>query len=130
MPGGRSGAPKATVERHAAAKPMDRRTIVSLFAEAERAAGVAHVKGRGAYGLRRVAVDEAKLRKISRDAMREHGGWADNQMPDTVYADQERSVFATKRVTFALISVVKAPARKGRKQQTNDKHRLQAESGV
>jgi hypothetical protein len=93
MPGGRSGAPKATVERHAAAKPMDRRTIVSLFAEAERAAGVAHVKGRGAYGLRRVAVDEAKLRKISRDAMREHGGWSDNQMPDTVYADQESERF-------------------------------------
>ncbi len=93
MPGGRSGSPIATIERHAGAGSMDRRTIVELFTKAETAAGVPHVPGRGAYGLRRVAVDEAKKLGISRDGMREHGGWTDNQMPDTVYADQEAEGF-------------------------------------
>lgn len=93
MPGGRSGNPMATIERHATASPINRRTIVEMFALTEAKAEVEHVAGRGAYGLRRVAVDEAKRLGISRDALREHGGWADNQMPDSVYADQDADHF-------------------------------------
>jgi len=26
---------------------------------------------------------------ISREALKEHGGWADTQIPDRIYADQE-----------------------------------------
>ena len=52
-------------------------------------AGIASVPGRGAYGLRRAAVDAAKALGISREALKEHGGWADTQIPDRIYADQE-----------------------------------------
>jgi hypothetical protein len=92
MPGGRKGTPVATVERHSSGH-VAKKTIVELFPLIEAEAKVPHVRGRGAYGLRRVAVDEAKKLGISRDAMREHGGWSDNQMPDAVYADQESEHF-------------------------------------
>lgn len=89
MPGGRSGKAVATVLRHGSAQPIDRSVVDDWFHEAERLAEVPVVKGRAAYGLRRIAVDAAKAQGISREAMREHGGWADNQMPDKIYADQE-----------------------------------------
>lgn len=45
--------------------------------------------GRGAYGVKRAAVDAAKAEGISREGLKAHGGWTDTQMPDQVYADQE-----------------------------------------
>ena len=87
LPGGRSGSPHA-VERHRHVRPIGRRRILAWFHAAERAANVASVPGRGAYGLRRAAVDAAKALGISREALKEHGGWADTQIPDRIYADQ------------------------------------------
>ena len=49
---------------------------------------IAHVDGRGWYGLRRAAVDAAKAAKISREGLQAHGGWSDAQVPDRIYADQ------------------------------------------
>jgi integrase len=88
LTGGRKGEPHA-VDRHRTAAPVNRRTLQQWFKEAEQLAGIAHVKGRGAYGLRRAAVDGAKELGISREGLKEHGGWVDSQMPDQVYADQE-----------------------------------------
>jgi hypothetical protein len=51
---------------------------------------VTHIFGRGAYGIRRVAVDAAVERGISQDALKEHGGWTDTQMPERIYREQER----------------------------------------
>jgi integrase len=89
MPGGRSGKAVATIERHGSAQPINRSVIDDWFHNAERKAEVKTVKGRAAYGLRRVAVDAAKAAKISREGLKEHGGWADMQMPDSIYADQD-----------------------------------------
>lgn len=88
LTGGRSGDPRAE-ERHASAKSVNRRTLGEWFKEAEQLAGVPHVPGRSTYGLRRAAVDAAKNEGISREGLKEHGGWTDSQMPDQVYADQE-----------------------------------------
>lgn len=69
--------------------PVQRTTIRAWHREAERLAKIPHVDGRGYYGLRRAAVDGAKEQGISRDGLRESGGWADTQMPDRVYADRD-----------------------------------------
>lgn len=86
--GGRKGTPIA-VDRHRTADPVGPRTLLAWFKEAEQLAGITHVPGRAAYGLRRAAVDSAKTQGISREGLKEHGGWTDSQMPDQVYADQE-----------------------------------------
>lgn len=89
MPGGRSGKPVATVERHATAEPIDRTALRKWLRAAETLAGVEHQKGRGGYGIRRAAVDAAKAMKISREGLKASGGWKDTQMPDRIYAEQE-----------------------------------------
>lgn len=90
LAGGRKMAdPRATVTRHLEAKPVDRSVLDDWFHEAEDLAGVTKVKGRGAYGLKRQAVDAAKAAGISREGLQRLGGWETTQMPDMVYADQE-----------------------------------------
>lgn len=81
--------PTATVERHATAKPVGQRAILGWFDRAEAKAGVAKVEGRGPYGVRRAFVDAGKELKISREGLTALGGWADPQMADRIYADEE-----------------------------------------
>jgi integrase len=81
--------PTATVERHAGAKPVVRRTIGEWWALAEARAEVSHLEGRGPYGVRRMFTDESKKRKISREGLTAMGGWSDPQMADRVYADDD-----------------------------------------
>ena len=69
--------------------PIEDTAIRKWFRDAEDEAGVQHVNGRGAYGLRRIAVDAAKELGISREGLQAHGGWIDSQVPDSIYADQE-----------------------------------------
>ena len=89
MPGGRKGQGVATVERHANARPVNRRWILHQFRLAETRAGVPHVPGRGAYGVKRAAVDAVKALRISREGLKAHGGWSSTQIPDRIYADME-----------------------------------------
>jgi integrase len=90
LPGGRKMEdPVATVARHATAPALSRSVIDGWFHEAERVAEVPTVAGRAAYGLRRAAVDAVKAAHISREGLQAHGGWADTQMPDRIYADQQ-----------------------------------------
>lgn len=80
----------ASVERHAEAPPVDKRTLNDWFRAAEIVAGITHVKGRGAYGVKRVAVDAAIDEDISEDALKEHGGWTSSAMPQGIYRDRQR----------------------------------------
>lgn len=89
MPGGRSGQPVADPERHGTAAPLDRGTLRDWFRRTEELAGVPHMPRRGAYGVRRLAVDEYKKLGISREGLMAAGGWSDSQVPDAIYADQE-----------------------------------------
>lgn len=75
--------------RYATAAPLGRDQIDKWFHAAERLAEVPSLPGRAAYGLRRAAVDAAKEAGISREGLQAHGGWADTQMPDRIYADQQ-----------------------------------------
>ena len=52
-------------DRHRTAGPVSRRTLQDWFRDAEEVAGVPHLKERGAYGLRGVAVDAANDTGIS-----------------------------------------------------------------
>lgn len=88
MPGGRSGRAVADVERHGKAGPIDRSVLDNWFKAAETLAEVPHVRGRGPYSFRRVHVDEAKRRHVSREGLKEVGLWGDHQTPDRIYADQ------------------------------------------
>lgn len=74
---------------YAARGPIDRTAVRAWHRETERLAGIEHLKGRGPYGSRRAGVDAAKAAQISREGLQAHGGWADSQMPDAVYADAE-----------------------------------------
>jgi hypothetical protein len=88
MPGGRS-AKWVAAERHRTAKPVGTRTMQDYFHAAEGLAGVARVKGRAFYGLRRAHVDATKAAGISREGLKAAGGWADSQMPDMIYSEQD-----------------------------------------
>jgi integrase len=71
-------------------KPVSRTQVRNWFREAEKLAGIKHVRGRGPYGLRRAGVDGAKAEGADRDALMQFGGWTDTQMPDRVYASAEQ----------------------------------------
>jgi integrase len=86
--GGRSGRPRVSA-RQREAQPVGRRAVLSWFREAEERAGVAHIRGRSLYGLRRAGVDRAKELGISREALKRLGGWSDTQVPDAIYAEQD-----------------------------------------
>ncbi len=65
--------------------------IRKWFLAAEELAEIPHVDGRATYGLRRQGVDGAHAEGISPDGLQQFGGWADKQIPDTIYRDQDRS---------------------------------------
>lgn len=96
MPGGRSGKPRATVERHLNAGPMDVGAMRDFHRDAEKKVGIEYIKGRSLYGLRRAAVDGAKALGASREGLQRLGGWSDTQMPDRIYADQEADYARTE----------------------------------
>ncbi len=84
--------PTAEVDRHATAAPLTMGPVRKWVRKAEELAEpkIANVKGRAGTGIRRIVVDEAKKRKISREGLMAIGGWSDSQVPDSIYADQER----------------------------------------
>jgi integrase len=86
----RDGIKVAVPEIHGEAAPIDKRTINDWWRAAETLAGVPHVKGLAAYGGRRRLVDAALDEDISPDALREHGGWTSDRMPQEVYRGRNR----------------------------------------
>lgn len=97
LTGGRTGADHAVARpEQAHAVPVCMSAIRGWFAAAETLADVRHVKGRSTYGIKRQAVDAAKILKLSRDALTELGGWSDPQMADRIYADMLAREAATE----------------------------------
>ncbi len=80
---------------HPDARPVSRSQWRRWIAQAETLAEVTHVKGRGGRGLRRAGVDGAKRARISREALKNFGGWSSTEVADDVYADQE-AVYAAE----------------------------------
>lgn len=87
MIGKKQGRPRAT-ERHRTAAPVSESTFGDWWREAERLAKVEHVRGRGLYGGRRLAVDESE--GLDMLALQELGGWTDEQTPNRIYRERER----------------------------------------
>lgn len=77
--------------------------VMKWFRAAERAAGIAHAPGRGAYGARRVAVDEAIRAGASRGVLQAIGGWSDARTPEQIYRDQERHDDRTAAATVRAV---------------------------
>lgn len=73
----------------ATARTLSRQAWDRWFTQAETKANIPHQEGRGAYGLRRAGVDGAKAEGVSREGLKEFGGWRDTATPDLIYADQE-----------------------------------------
>lgn len=84
-PGGRFAS-----EKQATQPPVHTRTVNDWFRAAETLAQVPHVVGRAAYGIRRVAVDQALAAGISPDGLQAHGGWSSDRMPQAIYRDQRK----------------------------------------
>ena len=78
------------VNRHLTAPTVTRMQLRRWFLDAEALARVPHLRGRGAYGLRRVAVDAAVAEKISPDGLQAHGGWTNSKTPNEIYRETER----------------------------------------
>lgn len=70
-------------------RPVSREWVHENFHAAERAAKVPVIRLRGAYGLRRVAVDAALNEGISEAGLQAAGGWSDVKIPHSVYRDNE-----------------------------------------
>lgn len=70
---------------------VDDTAVREWVCAAEAIAGIDHIDGRAWYGGRRAGVDGAKGEKISREGLKEWGGWTDSQVPDSIYADEEMS---------------------------------------
>lgn len=62
--------------------------VRKTFREAERRAGVEHVHGRGAYGMRRGSVDVGSA-ELSPAGLKNLGGWTDIKMPEQIYKENE-----------------------------------------
>lgn len=86
---------------HGDSGPCSRMVIGKWFRLADKLAGVAHVPGWAAYGLRRQAVDGSEELQVSDRARQIAGGWMDIQTPNTIYADQQPK-WALKEAADAL----------------------------
>lgn len=88
--GGRKGEdPVAVVATHRVDRQLAKRTLLDWFHLAETRAKVTPVPGGAFYRLRRAAVDFALAADVSRHGLMSLGGWADTQVPERIYADQE-----------------------------------------
>lgn len=76
--------------------PVSRRPLGYWLTDAEHLAGIEHVPGRLAYGIRRVATDGAIDLEVSADTLKAHGGWADTQIPDRIYRERQSLIAARK----------------------------------
>jgi hypothetical protein len=58
------------------------------FQQAEKLAGIPHIKGRGGYGLRRATVGGARKERVSEEATKNLFGWKDLTMVGTYGEEQ------------------------------------------
>jgi integrase len=67
---------------------LHKQTIYRWFRRCEKLAGIKHVEGRCAYGIRRTAVDALLAEGISLPALQNNGGWSSPAIPTQEYADR------------------------------------------
>jgi hypothetical protein len=77
-------------------KPLSRDGARIAFQELERIAGVPHVRGRGWYGLRRVATDIAEIATTDDRVKDRLGGWHDSETRKQIYQDREAAELRIK----------------------------------
>jgi hypothetical protein len=77
-------------------KPLSRDGARIAFQELERIAGVPHVRGRGWYGLRRVATDIAETATTDDRVKDRLGGWQDSETRKQIYQGRETAELRTK----------------------------------
>ena len=73
----------------AATKPLSRDGARAAFQDLERIAGVPYVRGRGWYGLRRIAADMAETETTDDRVKDRLGGWQDSETRKQIYQDRE-----------------------------------------
>jgi hypothetical protein len=71
------------------AKPLSRDGARAAFQELERIARVPYVRGRGWYGLRRIAADMAETETTDDRVKDRLGGWKDSETRKQIYQDRE-----------------------------------------
>jgi integrase len=124
---------RGTNERYGNASVLSSDTIRDLFRLAAVRAKVRTEEGLGPYGVRRAFVDAAKEGKLSREGLTALGGWADPQMADRIYADQDAMYAAEEARDFrALLQEKFLPetGEKGRNPQPTTNSAPESESAV
>lgn len=81
------------------AKPLTRAAALDMFHHLERAAGVAAVKGRGWYGVRRIAADLAEDIEPDERVLNSITGHRDSATRRGVYQQNERPEVLSKAAT-------------------------------
>ena len=83
-------------------RPVSRQMVGRWFKQAERLAGIAHIRGRDGCGLRRATVGGARKERVPEEATKNLFGWKDLTMVGTYgeeqpdWALQEASQFLLK----------------------------------
>lgn len=92
-------------------KRLTRDGARQLFRELEDIAGVEHVKGRGWYGLRRIAADLTREATKDDRVVERMGGWtAGSDVPKEVYEDRETIELRQRRAAALRVIRGNAPA--------------------
>lgn len=69
-------------------RPMGRAMVSKYWDGIEYLVGITHVRGRGPYGIRRAAVDEAEAQHLSEAGLQALGGWTTPDVPRRIYRDK------------------------------------------
>jgi hypothetical protein len=77
-------------------KPLSRDGARIAFQDLEKIAEVPHVRGRGWYGLRRIATDIAETATTDDRVKDRLGGWQDSETRKQIYQDRETAELRTK----------------------------------
>jgi hypothetical protein len=94
FPGGKlhgraNGEPVISGRDPDALAPISRSALTRRWEPIEFLAGTGeHIRGRGAYGLRRAAVDAAESENISEAGLQALGGWSTPDVPRRIYRDK------------------------------------------
>ncbi|MFL5481108.1 MAG: hypothetical protein ACJ8AK_02875 [Gemmatimonadaceae bacterium] len=71
---------------------VSRQWVIKTFHAVRAKAGIAYVKGMGAYGLRRLPVDLALEEELGEQGLKALGGWSSTTVPKGVYAERENRI--------------------------------------
>lgn len=81
-------------------QPVSRQWVIKTFHAVAAKAEVPYMKGRAAYGLRRLPVDLALEQEIGDQGLKALGGWSSTSVPKSVYAERENRIGRRKARDF------------------------------